>query len=119
MKKDKQNTCPGCSRHCPLSAPRCKYGRNYLAKIQKSEAKPLKVKEKKYKWEKYAPKNGLAWKLLFAARKAKRALRDERIPEERLFAVLSAEERQSLNAILEKLMHQSANPQRKNPVSKE
>ncbi|MBQ8508189.1 MAG: hypothetical protein IJ466_12275 [Clostridia bacterium] len=104
MKKDKQNTCPGCSRHCPLSAPRCKYGRTYLAKKQKSEAKCAKKESIKYKWEKYAARDGLAWKLFFTCRSAKRAMRDSGISEAQFFAVLTEEERRALAGILEKLM---------------
>jgi len=33
MAKQAMNVCPGCSKHCPMGSPRCKYGRKYFEKL--------------------------------------------------------------------------------------
>ena len=82
MKSNKQAVCPGCSRHCPMGAEHCKYGRRYFAR--QAEAEPQQT----YKWEKYVQKQGLVWQLLMTARKVKKALRSRKMTEEQLLAAL-------------------------------
>lgn len=101
MKKD--NVCPGCHKHCPLNAPRCKYGLSYLAKQEKKKASCSSSKQKHYKWEQYVAQNGPAWKLLTISRNAKKALCRRDITESALFAAFTEEEKQLFAKMLDKL----------------
>ena len=107
--KDQINRCPGCSRHCRLDHVRCKYGQKYVEKIQNAQARKAAGGEKTdakkhaYKWEKYVLQGGLAWKLLWAARCSKRALRRSKMTEQTLLSVLDETEQAQLGALLDKL----------------
>ena len=102
MKKEKIPTCPGCGRHCPLSHPRCKYGRDYLEKLQKKEAETPE-KKKRFKWEGLVEKDGLLWQLLLTGCSIKKALRKKRTTEAALLQQLSDQEQMQLSEILKKL----------------
>lgn len=123
MKKNTdQNTCPGCGRHCPACAPRCKYGCRYFRKMaeaacpaggccgagKKKEALKNKGQSKKReeecKWARYAPPGGLGYSLLSAARTAKKGLRKGRFTEEAFFGALSDAQQAELRMMLEKLI---------------
>lgn len=97
MKKNGVEVCPGCGRHCPMGATRCKYGAAYFAK-QKKAAEPSQ-----YKWEKYIEKHGLAWQLLHTVRIAKKSLCHAKRTEEQLFSALTAEEKSTFSSLLQKL----------------
>ena len=105
VKKIKGCVCPGCSRHCPMSAPKCKYGRNYSAKCQPcpktseqtSEAKPGK-------WKKSIEKGGLTHQLLRTAKTIKKGLKHGQLSEEALLRRLTPPEAENLEAILKKLI---------------
>ena len=96
MKKNGVEVCPGCGKHCPLGATRCKYGAAYFAKQQKAG-------EHQYKWEKHIEKYGLAWQLLHTVRIAKKSLCHAKRTEEQIFSALTAEERRTLSVLLQKL----------------
>ena len=97
MKQTKQTVCPGCSRHCPMGAEHCKYGRRYFAKLAETE------QQKTYKWEKYVEKNGLVWQLLMTARRIKKTLRSQKLTEEQLLAALDQEQRQQFSELKKKM----------------
>lgn len=95
--KDKTNRCPGCSRHCPLNAPRCKYGCRYVSKLknQTQEAEtPLR------KWERDVQRGGLLWRLLYVSRWMKKALRKGCISEKELLSLLDESHQQELAVAL-------------------
>ena len=94
------NVCPGCHKHCPLSAPRCKYGRNYAAKHSPETAPAPTFK---HKWQRFATPDGLVWKLITTGKKCKKALCQSRLTEEQLLASLSTEEQQTLADLLERV----------------
>ena len=102
MKKQKQTVCPGCSRHCTENSIRCKKGRAYFAGLSEKAAKGRHG----CKWEKSVEEGGVLWKLLFSARRIKRALREEAIGEAGLLEALSETERTQLTAILARLEEQ-------------
>ena len=102
MKEEKIDRCPGCGHHCPLTAPRCKFGRQYQEKIgmlahEKGE------KGKTCKWEAYVGQNGLGWNLLMQAKRIKNGLRSQKISEEKIFQNLSPQEQQTLLQLLKRL----------------
>ena len=109
MGKQKTDVCPGCSRHCPLSHVRCKYGKKYIEKHRRDQqaAGHLSVKgeEKKprRKWEKHVMQGSTVWKLLFTASRLKKALRKEHITEAQLLAALTPQDRAMLDALLERI----------------
>lgn len=118
MKDRDQNVCTGCNRHCPTSAPRCKYGRKYFSEISSSGQdaparqdfggyQPAYGHEFRHKhprkWERSTIPGGLAWQLLFVSRRVKKALLHCEIAEDRLLDVLSPSEQKALSRILEKL----------------
>ena len=106
MKDKNCARCPGCSKCCPLSAPRCKYGRACMAKqlrAQKDKANAGDTKKKQHKWERHVQQGGPAWQLLQAAHCTKKALKKGRICESQLLAPLSDEDRLTLTALLSKL----------------
>lgn len=98
--KNKTNCCPGCSRHCSLDAPRCKYGCRYLSKLeerkQENEA-PLR------KWERDVQRGGLLWRLLRVGRKMKKAMKKGCISEKELLALLDETHRRELASALSAL----------------
>ena len=103
-KKIKGCVCPGCSRHCPMGTARCKYGRNYFAKCrpcpkaqeQSSEASPRK-------WKKSIEKGGLTHLFMKTAKEIKKGLKRGVLSEEALLSRLNPTEKESLEAILNKL----------------
>ena len=117
MKQDSCGHCPGCGKHCSLNQPRCKYGREYAAKIEKKRQDAMKqpagakagscdMKKHQYKWEKYVEKDSLAWKFLSVSCLAKKALRREQITQEQLFHQFSPLEMLQFSALLDKLQRQ-------------
>ena len=106
-----KNTCPGCSRHCTMDHPHCKYGRQYFEKQKQKEVSktvcphcPKKQNpDSPAKWEAYVQKGGTAWQLLYASRMAKKALRKKQVNEQMLLHRLSAEEREQLAEMLSRL----------------
>ena len=101
MKNKKIERCPGCGKHCPLSAPRCKYGRNYAAKIngQKDEACPFKA-ECKHKGEKYVVYEQPLWQMLTISRRIKKGLCHARFTEAELMAALTPQQQMQFGDIL-------------------
>jgi len=105
----KEPVCPGCSKHCPMASPRCKYGRAYFAKqTQKENIKQTKntsnsPSRSSYKWEAYVTRGGPAWLMLLTLRNAKKALRKGRVTEAQLLRRLTDEDRLQLTALLQKL----------------
>lgn len=99
MKTEKIPRCPGCSKHCPLSAPRCKYGRTYAAKKMEKEIKP----KCKHKWEGYVTLQGEIWQMLTLSRAIKKGLCHSRVTETQLLSAITPEQRQALAEILQKL----------------
>ena len=97
MKKTKENTCPGCSHHCPLNAVRCKYGRTYVARLAEQEP------QHKHKWEAHVASGGLTWKLLTTSRRIKKALCRSQLTETALLGAVSEQEKELLLALLDKL----------------
>ena len=107
MGKEKPGVCPGCSRHCPLSHVRCKYGQKYAEKQRKAQAAvpadAKECKEKHRKWEKHVTQGSTAWTLLLTGSQLKRALRKGQITERQIHLALSDEEQAQLRALLEKI----------------
>ena len=104
MKRENEKRCPGCGKHCPLSAPRCKYGRAYAAKHALEPGKNGAVKEEcKHKWERYVTRNQPLWKMLTVSRRVKKGLCHSQITEQELMAVLTAEQQKQLAEILRRL----------------
>ena len=109
MKNEKQLLCPGCGRHCPASAPRCKYGRNYFAKKSACSASSCPHSEcafhpgRTYKWEKHAPRETLLGQFLLVGCKTKKALKNKNITQQQLLESLPQEETQRLSETLAKL----------------
>lgn len=101
MKKQKENRCPGCSRHCPAHEIRCKRGRIYFEKLAAQGR--AGEKEKKYKWEEYVAPEGVMARLLKLAARSKRALRSGEVTEAQLMSALTGEEQDMLRAVLEKM----------------
>jgi len=97
--KNKQSHCPGCSRHCPMHAVRCKYGKNYFAKLESAQEK----KAEKRSWKKSVAKGGLTWQFLRVSRKTKKDLKNSRLTEQQLLSRLSESEQAQLRNILDKL----------------
>lgn len=95
-----QNCCPGCSRHCCLDKPKCKYGCRYCAKLQ---AEKENKTAKKHKWEKYVNRNNAFGMTIRIGRKLKKALLKKEITEAQLLHVLNGQERDTLAALLEKI----------------
>ena len=107
MKTEKQNRCPGCSRHCPADHARCKYGQRYFKKMQQtgSNGSPSASESKQHlrKWEKHVQQGGVLWKLLWSSRRIKKALRQKTIAECQLLSALNSEEQVQLGILLEKM----------------
>jgi len=106
LKQQKKDVCPGCGRHCTRDHIRCRRGREYFAEKHEAGAKRTpeeKDLRKKRKWEKYVTEGGLAWKLIFVSRTARKALCREKITEEQLASVLDEQEKAALVRILDKL----------------
>ena len=102
-------TCPGCSKHCSFGHARCKYGKAYFEKkTEKASSCQNCPKKKKQdscpKWEAFATRDGLAWKLFSTSKTLKRKLRKGKLSEEKLLKRLSADEQQTLSALLDKLL---------------
>ena len=87
--------CPGCSKHCPASNPKCGYGRKYF------EKHPVPASPKLKKWEKRVIPGGLTWQFIAAARRVKKSLKDT--PEEEILRRLTPQEQDALAALLAKL----------------
>ncbi len=110
MKKSAANTCPGCGKHCPAGAVRCKYGQKYFARLNASaDQSPVKKTSpvsKPRKWEKNVCSGGLLWHFLSTGRRVKKTLRKGRATEDQILAMLTETEKSSLAAILEKIRPQ-------------
>jgi len=87
-----KDTCPGCSRHCPMNRLHCKYGEKYFAKRQE-----------KPKWAALVSEKGLLWQLLSTSKNVKKALKRKETTEEELLACLSGEEKDLLMETLQKI----------------
>lgn len=87
--------CPGCGKHCVMGKEGCKYGVKYFEKQQ--------AEDKECKWEKFVENGGLVWRLLMLGRNTKKALKKNRATEAQLMGTLTAEEKEQLSDILEKL----------------
>lgn len=96
MSKHKENRCPGCSKHCPCGAVKCKYGRKYFKQHGQRPAR---------KWESYVSAGGAAWQLLETARQMKKALK-KGAAEEAVLGALNEQERAQLCALLGRLCAQ-------------
>ena len=111
MKKEKQAHCPGCGKHCPMNSVRCKYGRNYFAKLEAKRKKAEMVcgtqaepeKRRRKKWEKHVCGGGPLWQLLHTAGGVKKALRSGGASEDELLKALDAPEREQLRSLLVKI----------------
>lgn len=107
MGKQKTDVCPGCSRHCPLSHVRCKYGEKYIEKRRRDQQAAGQLLTKgedgkpRRKWEKYVTQGSTFWKLLLTASRLKKALRKEQITEAQLLAALTPQDRAMLDALLD------------------
>ena len=102
----KENVCPGCGKHCPLSCPRCKYGMRYAAKQQKEEAECKKKKQAK--WERYVTPNSTAHLMLSTSRRVKKALCHQEVTENELFAAFTPFEKEIFTTLLQKLSTQKS-----------
>lgn len=89
-----KDTCPGCSRHCPMNHLHCKYGEKYFAR---QEAKQTS------KWTALVTEDGPLWQLLSTSKNVKKALKRKETTEEALFACLSNEEKYRLMETLQKI----------------
>ena len=96
MKEKNIPTCPGCRKHCPLSAVRCKYGRNYIEKLNAEEDKPRK-------WKKRIAPEGELHLLLSTAKGIKSALKESAVTESQLLSTPDPFQREALSEILKKL----------------
>jgi len=103
MKSLNMPVCPGCSRHCPANAVRCKYGRTYFAKHPPAET-ACSAKQKGCKWKAIVKKDSLLWNYLISTKKIKKALCHQKITEAAFLALLTEEEQRSLGIITEKLL---------------
>ena len=108
-KHGKELRCPGCSKHCPLSAPKCKYGCRYAQKCAASAAANCAANGCKStdkhsrKWKKRVEKGGLLHLLLKTGKRIKKGLHRDSVTEEKLLSMLAPSEKESLEAILRKL----------------
>jgi len=104
MKDMNKAVCPGCGKHCPLTNVRCKYGRNYIEKLEKkAAARPSSAEAHGHKWEKHAAPGSALHGFLSAASLAKRALRDEKLTAEAFEKALTPVELTALAALMEKI----------------
>lgn len=104
MKNANTGVCPGCKRHCPMNAVRCKYGKQHFAKLETAEEKKSRPR---HKWERATRPGGLAWRLLAVSRSAKKALVGRDMTEDELLSRLSADDRALLGELLAKLDHKN------------
>jgi len=102
MAKQAMNVCPGCSKHCPMGSPRCKYGRKYFEKLAQEKEIPQEIR-RHYKWEKLVHQGGLVWQLLWVASRSKKALRKKELTEHELLLALDNDELEQLQQLLEKI----------------
>ena len=93
--------CPGCGRHCPLSAPKCKFGRHYLEKKQE-EMLSSTDQGKKKKWELHVTSGGTLWQLLSTSCAVKKMLCKKKCTEQQLLAAFTVEEVTILSELLKK-----------------
>jgi len=103
MKNNNGARCPGCGKHCPMDNVRCKYGMKYFAS-QTAAAE----NETKHKWEKFVEKGGLIWRLMMLGRGTKKALKKKKHTEAQLMDRLTADDKEQLAGILDKLEGGSA-----------
>jgi len=111
MKENKAGGCPGCGKHCPANAPRCKYGRAYFEKLERETGAKEGMaahcrgeeRKKRFKWERYVTRDDVLHQLLLVSRRTKKALCEGERSEEKLLLALKPEERQALSGILRKL----------------
>lgn len=94
-KKNGLPCCPGCGKHCPMGATRCKYGNKYFAKSF--------PKEKPSGWKTRIEKGGLIFLLLKVVKQVKKGLKKEQTSEEVLLSRLNPSEKEALESILKKL----------------
>ena len=102
MKNEHMPVCPGCSRHCPANAVRCKYGRAYFTKHPPAEA-ACSGKPKGHKWKAFVEKDGVLLNYLISGKKIKKALCHQKVSEAALLSLLTEEEKHVLSAITQKL----------------
>ena len=70
MKNESMNVCPGCKRHCPACAVKCKYGQKYFEKKACAE-KSNPLQKKKARWKKTVSEGSAIYLLISAGRSAK------------------------------------------------
>ena len=109
MTKHGQPVCPGCSRHWPVDAVRCKYGRNYGEQLDRKE----ETVKGKAKWKKRVARGGVIWQLLKVSKQMKKALRHGWTTETELLTMLSEEEKAVLPGVMKKLSEQCEKMQEK------
>ena len=102
MKNDRAR-CPGCGRHCPMDNVKCKYGMKYFA-----DRNTAADNEAKHKWERFVEKDGLVWRLMMLGRCTKKALKKKKLTEAQLMERLTADDKEQLAGILDKLEGRSA-----------
>ena len=95
MPCNKCDFCPGCKRHCPSCCPRCKYGKKYFCDKKSKEEQP--------KWAQKLPPESPAWQLLSVCKRAKKALKKEKISEQQLFDAFSAQDMQLFTDLLSRI----------------
>ena len=101
--KNAKAHCPGCSRHCPMNAVRCKYGQKYFEKHGEEVHHACKAKKDHPKWMKHVAENSLVFTFLTTGKRVKKALCHQKISETALLNVLTAEEKETLSNLLHKL----------------
>jgi len=101
MSGQKENRCPGCSRHCTEKNVRCKYGRSYFEK--RKAAAQMEARGRKYKWEKYTAEGSEIWKLLLLSTEMKKALKSGEVTEAQILLELTEEEKKTINELAERI----------------
>ena len=109
MKNESMNVCPGCKRHCPACAVKCKYGQKYFEKKACAE-KSNPLQKKKARWKKTVSEGSAIYLLISAGRSAKKALKRGETTEARLLASLTDEERQTLAGLLDAFREKNFGP---------
>lgn len=100
MKHRHEPVCPGCGKHCPMSHPRCRYGRTYFARLNAPAPEHARPR---HKWEAFVTRDEPIWLLLDTARSLRKALKKERVTEAQLLDRLSDDEQLRLTALLRRL----------------
>ncbi|MBQ4075298.1 MAG: hypothetical protein IJD39_08865 [Clostridia bacterium] len=94
--------CPGCGKHCPLSAPRCKFGRHYLEKMKEKPSADFEKNTKKKKWETYVKPGEAIWAFLSVSCQIKKALCKQKVTENQLLSEFSKDEIETMISLIKK-----------------